>query len=182
MTRPAPFGDDTSVRYTSSVRPVRTDGVPMPSVLFGKRGDRRARRRRGSSVTSLDAHARRDRRLLVGRRRLRPEVRDACTRRRVADSPRPSRTSRVRRVRRRGRERDGDQHDAEVHDEAAVQPRVRACGAPERDAAPTHRARGVDLARRARTAGRCPRRRTRRARRPAPPRGRAPPRPPRPPS
>ena len=29
------FGDDTSVRYTSSTSPVCTDGVPMPSVLFG---------------------------------------------------------------------------------------------------------------------------------------------------
>ncbi len=29
------LGDDTSVRYTSSTSPVCTDGVPMPSVLFG---------------------------------------------------------------------------------------------------------------------------------------------------
>ena len=35
VTRPPSLGDDTSVRYTSSVSPVRTDGVPMPSVLFG---------------------------------------------------------------------------------------------------------------------------------------------------
>ena len=35
VTRPPSFGDDTSVRYTSSMGPVCTDGVPMPSVLFG---------------------------------------------------------------------------------------------------------------------------------------------------
>ena len=36
MTRPFSFGDDTIVRYTSSMIPVRTDGVPIAESLFGK--------------------------------------------------------------------------------------------------------------------------------------------------
>ena len=35
LTRFDAPGDETSVRYTSSFRPVRTDGVPMPCELFG---------------------------------------------------------------------------------------------------------------------------------------------------
>ena len=35
VTRPLSSAPDTRVRYTSSTTPVRTDGVPMPSLLFG---------------------------------------------------------------------------------------------------------------------------------------------------
>ena len=36
VIRPRTFGDDTRVRYTSVVRPVRTDGVPIAWFEFGK--------------------------------------------------------------------------------------------------------------------------------------------------
>ena len=87
VIRPCAFGDDTSVRYTSSTSPVCTDGVPIPSVLFGIRRDRRrvgaelavtlARR-----VTSAETVV-----FCAGRVGVRAEVGDACSPTTVADSP-----------------------------------------------------------------------------------------------
>ena len=63
---------------------------------------------------------------------VRPEVGERVARhgRRLAA---PQSHVAVRAVRRRRREHDRDEHDAEVHDEPAVEPRVRARRPPERD-------------------------------------------------
>ena len=134
---------------------MRTDGVPMPLLKFGKVEIAGAYTPRSSPPRSMRTRAL----TLVfcsAAVDLRTEIGDrvAAHRRRLALvelhlAPRD--------VAGRRRERDRDDDDADVHDEAAVQPRVAAHHATQPRPEPLRSARAPRRARRCRSCGRCSR-------------------------